>query len=50
MKALSIMINAFAAAGDVCIAVILCTILQTSKTGFERSTQLINRLVRTNCH
>ena len=39
------MINAFAAAGDVAIAGILCTILQVSKTGFQRSTMLINKLV-----
>ncbi|KAH9932042.1 uncharacterized protein BXZ73DRAFT_101417 [Epithele typhae] len=45
VKALSISINAFAAAGDVCIAIILCTILQTSKTGFQRSTRLINKLM-----
>ncbi|CDO73453.1 hypothetical protein BN946_scf185013.g88 [Trametes cinnabarina] len=45
VKALSISINAFAAAGDVCIAAILCTILQLSKTGFEKSTLLINRLI-----
>ncbi|KAH9897754.1 hypothetical protein C8Q73DRAFT_787993 [Cubamyces lactineus] len=45
IKALSISINAFAAAGDVCIAAILCTILQVSKTGFEKSNLLINRLI-----
>ncbi|KAL7285085.1 hypothetical protein ACG7TL_000177 [Trametes sanguinea] len=45
VKALSISINAFAAAGDVCIAAILCTILQFSKTGFEKSNLLINKLI-----
>ncbi|KAI8990704.1 hypothetical protein BD414DRAFT_484545 [Trametes punicea] len=45
IKALSVSINAIAAAGDVCIAAILCTILQFSKTGFEKSTLLINRLM-----
>ncbi|KAI0363126.1 hypothetical protein BV20DRAFT_1058315 [Pilatotrama ljubarskyi] len=45
VKALSISINAFAAAGDVVIAAILCTILQFSKTGFETSDLLINRLI-----
>ncbi|KAI0353285.1 hypothetical protein OH77DRAFT_1522740 [Trametes cingulata] len=44
-QALSISINAVAAAGDVVIAAILCTILQFSKTGFERSDLLINRLI-----
>ncbi|KAI0828860.1 hypothetical protein BC628DRAFT_1171745 [Trametes gibbosa] len=45
IKALSISINAFAAAGDVVIALVLCTILQTSKTGFEKSNLLVNRLI-----
>ena len=37
---------AFAAAGDIFIAGILCTILHSSKTGFSRSNTLINKLVR----
>ncbi|TFK83353.1 hypothetical protein K466DRAFT_265181 [Polyporus arcularius HHB13444] len=45
IKALSLSINIFAAAGDVLIALILCTILQISKTGFERSNTLINKLI-----
>ncbi|EJF67269.1 hypothetical protein DICSQDRAFT_158751 [Dichomitus squalens LYAD-421 SS1] len=45
LKDLSVSINAFAAAGDVCIAAILCTILQTSKTGFSKSNHIINRLM-----
>ncbi|RPD62053.1 hypothetical protein L226DRAFT_535433 [Lentinus tigrinus ALCF2SS1-7] len=45
VKALSLSINIFAAAGDVVIAFILCTILQFSKTGFERSNLLINKLI-----
>ncbi|KAI0756352.1 hypothetical protein C8Q80DRAFT_24866 [Daedaleopsis nitida] len=45
VKALSLMINIFAAAGDVLIAAILCTILQSSKTGFEHSNLLINKLM-----
>lgn len=36
MQVLSISINGFAAAGDVVIAAILCTILQVSKTGFSK--------------
>ncbi|KAI0363094.1 hypothetical protein BV20DRAFT_1031832 [Pilatotrama ljubarskyi] len=46
VKALSISINVFAAAGDVVIAAILCNILQVSTTGFETSDLLMNRLVR----
>ncbi|KAI0721989.1 hypothetical protein C8T65DRAFT_172207 [Cerioporus squamosus] len=45
IKALSLSINIFAAAGDVLIALILCIILQFSKTGFERSNTLINKLI-----
>ncbi|KAI0829403.1 hypothetical protein BC628DRAFT_1417130 [Trametes gibbosa] len=45
IKGLSISINAFAAAGDVSIAVILCTILHKSRTGFSRSNTLINKLM-----
>ncbi|KAI1793100.1 hypothetical protein LXA43DRAFT_1127559 [Ganoderma leucocontextum] len=45
LKALSVSVNAIAAAGDVCIAAILCTILQTSKTGFQKSNLIINKLM-----
>ncbi|KAI0356730.1 hypothetical protein OH77DRAFT_1423700 [Trametes cingulata] len=45
IKGLSISINAFAAAGDVTIAAILCTILHFSRTGFSKSNTLINRLM-----
>ncbi|OJT07350.1 hypothetical protein TRAPUB_1816 [Trametes pubescens] len=45
IKGLSISINAFAAAGDVTIAAILCTILHYSRTGFSKSNTLINRLM-----
>ncbi|KAH9894219.1 hypothetical protein C8Q73DRAFT_745781 [Cubamyces lactineus] len=45
IKGLSISINAFAAAGDVTIAAILCTILHQSRTGFSKSNTLINRLM-----
>ncbi|KAI0334812.1 hypothetical protein GY45DRAFT_1367269 [Cubamyces sp. BRFM 1775] len=45
IKGLSISINAFAAAGDVTIAAILCTILHRSRTGFSKSNTLINRLM-----
>ncbi|KAI9001154.1 hypothetical protein BD414DRAFT_473793 [Trametes punicea] len=45
IKGLSISINAFAAVGDVTIAVILCTILHRSRTGFSKSNTLINRLM-----
>ncbi|OJT08982.1 hypothetical protein TRAPUB_116 [Trametes pubescens] len=45
IKVLSISINGFAAAGDVVIAAILCTILQVSKTGFSKSNLLVNRLI-----
>jgi hypothetical protein len=33
---LSIAVNAVAAAGDVLIAIVLCTILQKARTGFKR--------------
>ncbi|KAI0676815.1 hypothetical protein C8Q78DRAFT_1073593 [Trametes maxima] len=45
IKGLSISINVFAAAGDVVIATILCTILHFSRTGFSKSNTLINRLM-----
>lgn len=40
IKGLSISINAFAAAGDVTIAAILCTILHYSRTGFSKCVSL----------
>ncbi|KAJ3998909.1 hypothetical protein F5050DRAFT_1805514 [Lentinula boryana] len=44
LKGLSITVNAFAAAGDVLIAAILTWLLQTSKTGFQRSDTMLNKL------
>ncbi|KAH9853821.1 hypothetical protein C2E23DRAFT_867811 [Lenzites betulinus] len=45
VKGLSISMNALAAAGDVTIAAILCTILHKSRTGFSNSNTLINKLM-----
>ncbi|KAF6760860.1 hypothetical protein DFP72DRAFT_56129 [Ephemerocybe angulata] len=45
LEALSITVNALAAAGDVLIAATLCTILHRSRTGFHRSDTMINRLI-----
>jgi len=45
LKALSITVNALAAAGDLLIAVILCWILQTSRTGFSKSDTVITKLI-----
>ncbi|OCH93576.1 hypothetical protein OBBRIDRAFT_832509 [Obba rivulosa] len=45
LKPLSMTVNALAAAGDVLIAVILCTMLHRSRTGFKRSDGLINKLI-----
>ncbi|KAF9524388.1 hypothetical protein CPB83DRAFT_610299 [Crepidotus variabilis] len=45
LKALSITVNALAAAGDVMIAVTLCSILHFSRTGFHRSDTMINKLI-----
>ncbi|KAH9853815.1 hypothetical protein C2E23DRAFT_858909 [Lenzites betulinus] len=45
LKGLSISINALAAAGDVSIAIIMCTILNSSRTGFTKSNMLINKLM-----
>ncbi|KAF8328508.1 hypothetical protein F5887DRAFT_1143082 [Amanita rubescens] len=45
LKRLSIAINALAAAGDVSIAAVLCTLLHKSRTGFHRSNTMINRLI-----
>ncbi|KAJ3753089.1 hypothetical protein EV360DRAFT_88114 [Lentinula raphanica] len=46
LKGLSVTVNAFAAAGDVLIAAILTWLLQSSKTGFERSRSdtMLNKL------
>ncbi|KAF8729145.1 hypothetical protein AX14_006327 [Amanita brunnescens Koide BX004] len=45
LKRLSITINALAAASDVMIAAILCTLLHKSRTGFQRSDTMINKLI-----
>ncbi|KIJ70461.1 hypothetical protein HYDPIDRAFT_23564 [Hydnomerulius pinastri MD-312] len=45
LKALSMSVNAVAAAGDVLIAIFLCTLLQNSRTGFRRSDTMINKLI-----
>jgi len=45
LKALSISVNALAAAGDVIIAAILCWMLQHSRTGFKTSDTMITRLI-----
>ncbi|KAH7875717.1 hypothetical protein F5879DRAFT_543975 [Lentinula edodes] len=44
LKELSITVNALAAAGDVLIAGILTILLQKSKTGFQRSDTMLNKL------
>lgn len=38
-------VNALAAAGDVVIAAILCTLLQQSRTGFRASDTMITKLI-----
>jgi len=45
LKVASITVNALAAAGDVLIATILCSILQMSRTGFKRSDTMIKKLI-----
>jgi len=45
LKALSLSVNALAAAGDVIIAAILCWMLQTSRTGFKSSDTMITKLI-----
>jgi len=45
IKALSMTVNALAAAGDVLIAAILCIMLHSSRTGFKRSDTMINTLI-----
>jgi hypothetical protein len=44
-KFLSILVNALAAAGDVLIAATLCVLLHRSRTGFQRSDTMINKLI-----
>ncbi|KAJ8596451.1 hypothetical protein M405DRAFT_166863 [Rhizopogon salebrosus TDB-379] len=45
LKPLSMSVNAVAAAGDVLIAIFLCTLLQQSRTGFRRSDTMISKLI-----
>jgi len=45
LKPLSMSVNAVAAAGDVLIAIFLCTLLQQSRTGFRKSDTMINKLI-----
>ncbi|KIM35753.1 hypothetical protein M413DRAFT_325932 [Hebeloma cylindrosporum] len=45
LEYLSISVNALAAAGDVLIAGALCTLLHLSRTGFQRSDTMINKLI-----
>lgn len=45
LEALSVTVNALAAAGDVLIAASLCTILHKSRTGFRKSDNMINKLI-----
>ncbi|KAG1813405.1 hypothetical protein EV424DRAFT_1416876 [Suillus variegatus] len=45
IRSLSMSINAVAAAGDILIAVLLCTFLQRSRTGFRRSETMIKKLM-----
>lgn len=45
IRSLSMSINAIAAAGDILIAVLLCTLLQRSRTGFRRSDTMIKKLM-----
>ncbi|KAI9574512.1 hypothetical protein HD554DRAFT_2309935 [Boletus coccyginus] len=45
INAISMSINAAAAAGDVLITIFLCYLLQKSRTGFRRSDMTINKLI-----
>jgi len=45
VKNTSMSINVLAAAGDVLIAIVLCSMLQKSRTGFKRSDTMINKLI-----
>ncbi|TFK49047.1 hypothetical protein OE88DRAFT_1737259 [Heliocybe sulcata] len=42
---LSMAVNALAAAGDVAIAIVLCTMLHRSRTGFKQSDTMITKLI-----
>ncbi len=46
IKGVSMSINGLAAAGDVAISIAICTMLESSKSGFGWSNHVINRLVR----
>jgi hypothetical protein len=45
LKNLSMTVNALAAAGDVLIAIVLCFMLQKSRTGFKGSDTMITKLI-----
>ncbi|KAJ7116125.1 hypothetical protein C8R43DRAFT_1242339 [Mycena crocata] len=45
LKTLSIVANTMSAVADISISVVLVVLLHTAKTGFKRSTDLINRLM-----
>lgn len=45
LKTLSITVNALAAAGDILIAVTLCTLLHLSRTGLHRSDTIYTKLI-----
>lgn len=46
LQKLSIASNTLSAVADITISIVLVIILHTAKTGFKRSTDLVNRLVR----
>jgi len=45
LKHLSMVVNVLAAAGDVLIAIVLCIMLQKSRTGFKRTDTMIKKLI-----
>ncbi|EIN10381.1 hypothetical protein PUNSTDRAFT_112238 [Punctularia strigosozonata HHB-11173 SS5] len=45
LKPLSITVNGLAAGGDLLIAIVLCVMLHTSRTGFKKSDTVIRRLM-----
>ncbi|EPQ50151.1 hypothetical protein GLOTRDRAFT_141615 [Gloeophyllum trabeum ATCC 11539] len=45
LKGLSMSVNGLAAAGDVAIAIVLCTMLHRSRTGFRQSDTMITKLI-----
>ena len=45
LKSLSLTVNALTAVTDVAIALVLCYLLQQSRTGFKRSDTLITKLI-----